>query len=96
MSKLGGYQILDLKGESYTSGTAKTKDASYFNAIKNSRGKAILVSGLKVGSDPVIADTYCTFALSSSTYTGVITLGGYTYTIEVQATSVEITKTEIS
>ena len=95
MSRKGGYQILDLKGVSYTSGTAKTVDGTYFEALNRSFGKAVLVSGLKVGSDPIISDTFCTFTLSSSTYTGVISLAGYTYTIDVTATSVEVTKTEI-
>ena len=55
MSKIGGYQILDLGGVEL-SGTAVTIKGAY-ETIKNSNGKAILVSGANF-SGTKVADTF--------------------------------------
>lgn len=48
MSKLGGYQILDLNGTEFESGTAQVVRGS-MDALKYSNGKVIVVSGLNIG-----------------------------------------------
>lgn len=66
--KNGGYQVLDLKEISLTSGTPETISGA-FAALSGSNNKPILVSGLSIGGD-VVPDFYCAFVVISDDYVG--------------------------
>lgn len=57
MSRNGGYAIMDLKNEAFTSGTAKTVVGVFPITQLH---KAVLISGLKVGTT-TYPDFYVTF-----------------------------------
>ena len=83
MSRNGGYAIMDLKGVAFTSGTAKTVAGVF--AITQ-RNKAILISGLKVGTT-LYPDFYATFTSATVSTTTTATaekrLYGATMTIAI-------------
>lgn len=74
----GGYQIIDLKGEALTSGTAKTIKGTYAQAT-GAKGKRTVISGLKIGSGNVLPDFESPFTYSTNTAT--TTLSGGTLAI---------------
>lgn len=76
--KKGGYQIIDLKGESLTSGTPKTIKGTYAQAT-GANGKRTVISGLKIGSGKVLSDFESPFAYTTNTAT--TTLSGGTLAI---------------
>ena len=83
MSRNGGYAIMDLKNEDFTSGTAKTVAGVF--AITQ-RDKAVLISGLKVGTT-LYPDFYVTFTSATVSTTTTATaekrLYGATMTIAI-------------
>lgn len=94
MSRNGGYAIMDLKNEAFTSGTAKTVTGVF---PITQRKKAVLISGLKVGT-VYYPDFYAVFtsatADSVTTATAEIRLDGATMTIAISnATSTNMTVT---
>lgn len=69
MSKIGGYQILDLGGVEL-SGSAVTIKGAY-ETIKNANGKAILVSGANFGGTQV-ADTFACAIPGENKYSFIV------------------------
>lgn len=80
----GGYQILNLKNLPLTSGSESTIAGSY-NAIKNSNGKRVIVSGLCIAgeSDKFYSDFECFFTSGENIYEGAITLFDENVTISI-------------
>ena len=74
--KKGGYQIIDLKNKTMTSGVGAVYDGIY-DKVKGTR-KPILVSGLNLGGTEY-HDSFVDFTVSGTTFTG--TIYGKTITI---------------
>lgn len=67
MSNKGGYKIINLKGQAFVKGTAKTVKGLY--ALIEETDKPILISGLNLdGSE--IDDFYVLFLVKSNKYVG--------------------------
>lgn len=86
MSSKGGYQILDLKHTTLTSGTAATIKGS-FDALDRAAQKRIVISGMKV-STKTYADTEAYFIPSINVSTGKAT--GYNGALSIGAESIAI------
>ncbi len=77
----GGYQIIDLKGVSLTSGSeASVKGIG--QSAKNAYNKPTMVCGLVVG-DVVYPDFYLPFVEAESSYTGTVVINGDTIEIVI-------------
>lgn len=75
----GGYQIIDLKNKTLTSGVGMVFDGVY-NKVEGTR-KPILVSGLNVGGTEY-HDSFVDFTVAGTAYTGTI----YGKTIKIEDT----------
>lgn len=80
----GGYRIINLKGTSFTSGTA-TKVAGAYESANNPYDKATMISGLAVAGVEY-PDFYAPFVPSSGNMTTSVVIGGSTITIAVAPT----------
>ena len=86
MSSKGGYQILDLKDKTLTSGTAATIKGS-FDALDRASQKCIIISGMKV-STTKYNDVAAYFTPSISVgkvtgYNGALTIGSDAVAVNV-------------
>lgn len=81
MSMKGGYLIINLNGESFTSGVATTI-AGITAKVTNIYNKPTLVSGLVVG-DVVYPDFFAPFVENSDIYETTVTMGDDTITISI-------------
>lgn len=82
----GGYQILDLKKSTLTSGTKKTIAGS-FDALDRSSQKRVVISGMKV-STTEYNDIEAYFIPSVNVSTGKVT--GYNAALTIGAASVAV------
>lgn len=86
--KKGGYQLLDLKSKTLTSGT-KTTIAGAFDALDRNNHKRVVVSGMKVSTteyDDFDANFIPSVNISTGRatgYNGALTIGGNNVTINV-------------
>lgn len=90
MSSKGGYQILDLKDKTLTSGTAATIKGS-FDALDRAAQKRIVISGMKVSTTKYSdVDAYFIPSINISTgkatgYNGALTIGSDAVAVNVAA-----------
>ena len=87
--KKGGYQILDLKNTSLTSGTKSTVKGS-FDALDRASKKRVVISGMKVGTTEY-NDVDAYFIPSVSVSTGKAT--GYNSALSIGTSSVSVNVT---
>lgn len=80
----GGYRIINLKGTSFTSGTAAKVTGAYESA-NNPYDKATMISGLVVAGVEY-PDFYAPFVPSSGNMAASVVIGGSTITIAVAPT----------
>lgn len=83
MSRNGGYKIVDLKSQAFTSGQESSLDGLY-ERIKSAHGKATLISGLVV-SDVVYGDFFAPFTLNATDYVTSVVISNNTISIRVTA-----------
>ena len=79
----GGYQIIDLKGATLTSGTEKTIAGTYA-AIANAHGKRTVVSGMKVGTT-LYNDFEAIFTAGSEVFNAALTIGEAAVSIAIDS-----------
>lgn len=90
--KKGGYQIIDLKGVKYTSGTKKTDvEHPWFN-LEGRNGKRTVVSGLVIGA-AAYPDLEMVFLKAGTKYTGETKITGGTIKLEIEEDGVKATYT---
>lgn len=82
----GGYQILDLKNETLTSGTKKTIKGS-FDALDRANKKRVVISGMKV-STTTYNDVEAYFIPSVNVSTG--RASGYNGALSIGAASIAV------
>lgn len=82
----GGYQILDLKNETLTSGTKKTIKGS-FDALDRANKKRVVISGMKV-STTEYNDVEAYFIPSVNVSTG--RASGYNGSLSIGASSIAV------
>lgn len=82
----GGYQILDLKNETLTSGSKKTIKGS-FDALDRANKKRVVISGMKV-STTAYNDVEAYFTPSVNVSTG--RASGYNGALSIGASSIAV------
>ena len=83
---LGGYKILDLKGNDFTIGGSAIKVDGIYEAAEHSYGKALQIANYSLGGVEKNA-RYCNFGINNQNYVSEVGFNAdLTYALYVQIT----------